>query len=173
MHQGTCVTRVPWCIPGSLTSGFLWSRWRGKRYLYSRRMRSPQFFVSVNRPKQWFAVDCCQHVRTESGIQYISKTSKPRDTYLINTLSVRRNGRHFADNILNALLAMKLCELRLKLLLRVQLVDIMIWCRLSDRPLSQSMMVRLLTHISVTRHHWAKCHHWLGLWLVRKQTFYV
>ena len=31
MHHGTCVTHVPCCIPGSLTSGFLWSRWRGKR----------------------------------------------------------------------------------------------------------------------------------------------
>ena len=29
MHHGTCVTHVPWCMPGSLTSGFLWSRWRG------------------------------------------------------------------------------------------------------------------------------------------------
>ena len=28
MHHGTCVTNVPWCTPGSLTSGFLWSRWR-------------------------------------------------------------------------------------------------------------------------------------------------
>ena len=31
MHHGTCVTHVPWCMPGSLTSGFLWSRWRGIR----------------------------------------------------------------------------------------------------------------------------------------------
>ena len=30
MHRGTCVTHVPWCMQGSLTSGFLWSRWRGK-----------------------------------------------------------------------------------------------------------------------------------------------
>ena len=29
MHHGTCVTHVPWCMPGSPTSGFLWSRWRG------------------------------------------------------------------------------------------------------------------------------------------------
>ena len=28
MHHGTCITHVPWCMPGSLTSGFLWSRWR-------------------------------------------------------------------------------------------------------------------------------------------------
>ena len=29
MHQGTCVTHVPWCMSGSLTSGFLLNRWRG------------------------------------------------------------------------------------------------------------------------------------------------
>ena len=29
MHHGTCVTHVPWCMPGSLTSGSLWSRWWG------------------------------------------------------------------------------------------------------------------------------------------------
>ena len=28
MHYGTCMTPVPWCMPGSLTSGCLWSRWR-------------------------------------------------------------------------------------------------------------------------------------------------
>ena len=28
MHHGTCVTHVPWCIPGSLTSDYRWSRWR-------------------------------------------------------------------------------------------------------------------------------------------------
>ena len=50
MHQGTCVTHVPWCMPGSLTSGFLWSRWRGKRSRHSRRMRNPQFYVSGKRP---------------------------------------------------------------------------------------------------------------------------
>ena len=47
VHHGTCVTHVPWCMPGLLTSGFLWSRWRGKR---SRRMRNPQFDISGKRP---------------------------------------------------------------------------------------------------------------------------
>ena len=28
-HHGTCVTHVPWCMTGSLTSDFLWSRWPG------------------------------------------------------------------------------------------------------------------------------------------------
>ena len=50
MHHGTCVTHVPWCIPGSLTSGFLWSLWRGKRPRHSRCMCYPQFYVSGKRP---------------------------------------------------------------------------------------------------------------------------
>ena len=32
MHHGTCTTHVPWCMPGSLTSGFLWCQWWGKRW---------------------------------------------------------------------------------------------------------------------------------------------
>ena len=50
MHHGTCVTHVPWCMPGSLTSSFFWSRWLGKRSRHSRRMRNPQFYVSGKRP---------------------------------------------------------------------------------------------------------------------------
>ena len=46
MHHGTCVTHVPWCMLGSLTSGFLWSKWRGKRSWHSGRMRKSQFYVS-------------------------------------------------------------------------------------------------------------------------------
>ena len=50
MHHGTYVTHVPWCMPGSITSGFLWSRRRGKRSRHSRRMRNPHFAVSGKRP---------------------------------------------------------------------------------------------------------------------------
>ena len=49
-HHGTCVTHVSWCMSGSLISGFLWSRWRGKRFRHSRRMPNPQFYVSRKRP---------------------------------------------------------------------------------------------------------------------------
>ena len=50
MHHGTCVTHVPWCMLGSLTSGFLRSQWRGKHSQHSRRMRIPQFYVFGKRP---------------------------------------------------------------------------------------------------------------------------
>ena len=49
MHHGTCVTHVPWCMLGSLTNGFRWSRWRGKRSRHSQRMRNPQIYVSGKR----------------------------------------------------------------------------------------------------------------------------
>ena len=50
MHLGTWVTHVPWCMPGSLTTGFLWSRWRGKRSQHSPRMSNTQYNVSGKRP---------------------------------------------------------------------------------------------------------------------------
>ena len=49
VHHSTCVTFVSWCMSGWLTSGFLWSQWRGKRSRPSRRMRNPQFYVSGKR----------------------------------------------------------------------------------------------------------------------------
>ena len=49
-HHGTCVTHVPWCMPRSLTSGFLWSRWWGKRSRRFWRMLNPQFCVFAQRP---------------------------------------------------------------------------------------------------------------------------
>ena len=39
---------VPWCMPGSLISGFLWIR--RKRSRHCRRMRKPQSYVSSKRP---------------------------------------------------------------------------------------------------------------------------
>ena len=50
MHHGTCITHVPWCMPGSLTGGFLWSRWREKRSQHPRHMQNPRFCVSGKRP---------------------------------------------------------------------------------------------------------------------------
>ena len=53
MHHGTCVTHVPWCMPGSLSRSFLFNVSRGKRSRHSRRMRKQQFCESGKRP-----IDC-------------------------------------------------------------------------------------------------------------------
>ena len=50
MHHDTCVTHVPWCMPGSLNIGFLSIRWWGKRSRHSRRMRNPQLNYLVRGP---------------------------------------------------------------------------------------------------------------------------
>ena len=50
MHHGMCVTHVPWCMLGSLTRCFLWSRLRGKRSWHFQCMRNPQFYASGKRP---------------------------------------------------------------------------------------------------------------------------
>ena len=63
MHHGTCVTRVPWCISGSIISCFFWSWWRIKRSRHSRYMRNPQIYVSGNRPMH--AVFVSQYARRQ------------------------------------------------------------------------------------------------------------
>ena len=63
MHNGTCVT---WCMPGSLTIGFPWSRRRGKRSRHSRRMRNPQYHVSGKRPM--IKVFCLPRFRKDISI---------------------------------------------------------------------------------------------------------
>ena len=37
------IHHVLWCMSGTLTSSFVWSRWRGKRSWHSRSMRHPHF----------------------------------------------------------------------------------------------------------------------------------
>ena len=47
MHQDTCVTHVPWCMPWSLISGFLWSRCRGKGSRHSGACTTRNFTYLV------------------------------------------------------------------------------------------------------------------------------
>ena len=100
MHHGTCMTHVPWCMPGSKTSGFLWSRWCGKRSRHSRCMRNPQFCVSGKRPMlimmciSWMCADAIPP-RNISG----KVTEAP-----INSLAPRRSGCHFKTAIFNLVL---------------------------------------------------------------------
>ena len=70
MHHGTRVMHVPWCMLGSLASGFRWSRGRGRRSRHSWRMRNPQFYVSGKSPMAltvWSA--CPWFFVNEKGVQ--------------------------------------------------------------------------------------------------------
>ena len=84
----------------------------------------------------------------------------------VNTLRPRQNGRHFADDILKCIFLNEnvwiLIEISLKFVSRrpidniPALVWIMAWRRPGDKPLSEPMMVCLLTHIWVTQSQWVK-----------------
>ena len=86
MHHGTCVTHVPWCMPGSLTSSFLWIRRRGKRSRHSRRMRNLQFYISGKRPmttswplsniKDYHRPDTKCTLRNMNHLTYLSRWSQ-------------------------------------------------------------------------------------------------
>ena len=84
----------------------------------------------------------------------------------INTLRPRQNGRHFADDIFKRIFLNDNIWIQIKISLKFvpkgsvnnipALVKIMAWRRPGDKPLSEPMMVSLLTHICVTQPQWVK-----------------
>ena len=105
------------------------------------------------------------------------KHTKIENDY-INTLRPRQNGRHFADDIFKWIFLNENVWILIKFSLKFvprgpinnipALVQIMAWRRPGDKPLSGPMMVRLPTHICVTRPQWVNVEitsrHWLAPW---------
>ena len=81
-----------------------------------------------------------------------------------NSLRPRQNGRHFADDVFKRIFLNGNVWISLKISLKfvpkvpinniLALVQIMAWRRPGDKPLSEPMMVNLLTHICVARPQW-------------------
>ena len=94
----------------------------------------------------------------ESGVFNISSW--------FNTLRPRQNGRHFADDTFKYIFLNKNVIISAKISLKfvpkgpinniTALVQIMAWRRSGVKPISEPMMVRLPTHICVTRPQWVK-----------------
>ena len=86
---------------------------------------------------------------------------------LVNSLRPRQNGRLSADDILKRIFLNENIRISTKNSLKFvpkgplnnipALVLIMAWRRPGDRPLSEPMLVRSLTHICVTRPQWGNC----------------
>ena len=87
-----------------------------------------------------------------------------------NTFRPRQNGRHFSDDISRCnFLKENVCisfEITLKFVPKSPinnisaLVQIMAWRRPGDKPLSETMMINLLTHICVARPQWVESSHY-------------
>ena len=69
IQHGTCVTHVPWCMPGSLINAFLLKSVVGKRSRYSRRMRN-SLIREVHR------------VHSSNGNQWPTNSTTTSDTQL-------------------------------------------------------------------------------------------
>ena len=83
-----------------------------------------------------------------------------------NTLRPRQNGRCYADDTFKRIFLNENVRISIKVSLKFvpkdlinnnpALVQIMAWRRSGDKPLSEPMMVSLLTHICITRPQWVK-----------------
>ena len=82
----------------------------------------------------------------------------------INTLRPRQNGRHFTDDTFKCIFLTENVRNSFKISLKFvpeglinnipSFVQIMAWRRSGDKLLSEPMMIRLLTHICITRPQW-------------------
>ena len=92
----------------------------------------------------------------------------------INTLSPRQHGCHFADDAFKRIFLNENARISIKISLKFvpdgpinnipALDQILAWRRPGDKPLSEPMMVRLLTHICVTRRQWVNAgSHQMGI----------
>ena len=104
---------------------------------------------------------CLDRVRVASiGNESTTKFSQ------FNTLRPRQHGPHFADEIFKCVLVNENMWISIKISLKFvpkdpinsipALVQIMVWRRPGYKPLFEATMVRLPTHICVTRPQWVK-----------------
>ena len=80
---------------------------------------------------------------------------------ILNTLRQRQNGRRFADDTFKCIFLNETVRISIKISLKFvpkgpinnipALVQIMAWRRPGNKPLSEPMMVRSLTHICITQ----------------------
>ena len=85
-------------------------------------------------------------------------------TIHVNTLRPRQYVRHFADDIFKCIFLNENVRIPIKISMKFvpkgqinnipALVQIMAWCRPGNKPLSEPMVVSLMTHICVTRPQW-------------------
>ena len=121
-------------------------KWLGQRLIYVcvKRSWDPNFNKYMAR-------------NTKDGIQRLLLGN-------FNTSTLRQNGRHFADDIFKCIFLNKNVWISINISLKCvptrqinnipALVQRMAWRRPGDKPLSEPMIVILLTHICVTRLQW-------------------
>ena len=146
--------------PGPIT----WRRYKPALQIFA--MWNYIHVASVKFPATAFHLS-----QVPSGDQhYVNPWFSVVDQYfVVNRLRPRQNRRHFADDIFKCIFLNENARISLKISLKFvpkvrinnipALVQIMAWRRPGDKPLSEPMMVSLLTHICVIRPQWVKIEH--------------
>ena len=122
------------------------------------------YLSGVNESMTWRHQAKCRYLRQWwSSIMTHLCTSNPQG---VNTLRPRQNGRHFADDIFKRIFFNENVWISIKISLKfvpkgpINIIPamfwIMAWRRPGDKPLSEAMLVILLTLICVTRPQWIK-----------------
>ena len=119
-------------------------------------MSCGQYYESLYPLRIWWTV---------FSIHYTpNKSQNKRSMWRFNILRPRQDGRQFPDDIFICIFLNEnewhLIKISLKFVPKVPinnipaLVQIMAWRRPGDKPLSEPMLVSLLTHICVARPQW-------------------
>ena len=108
----------------------------------------------------------CSRRSQESNISIEDTQLKTHQWIDVNTLRPRQHGRHFPDDVFKCIFLNENIWIPIKISSKFvpegsisnipALVQIMAWRRPGVKPLSESMMVGLPTHICVTRPQWVK-----------------
>ena len=111
----------------------------------------------------WILMDLC-YITMVSDVTVLRMHTCISSCLWVNTLRPRQNGRRFADDTFKCISLNENARISIKISLKFvpkglvnnnpALVQIMAWRRSGDKPLSEPMMVSLLTHICVTRPQW-------------------
>ena len=107
---------------------------------------------------------CIKYRDGDQWHRYIGGTNRYGSMYhaaTINTLRPRQNGRHLADDTFKRIFLNENIGISITISLKFvpkgpinnipALVQVMAWRRPGDKPLTEPMVVRLLTHICVIR----------------------
>ena len=119
-------------------------------YWYSRCLNKKYAYV--------YNCECHKGFRSHDKVMWMYMP------YALNPLRPTQNDRHFADDTLNRIFLNENVRILIKISLKFapkgpinnipSLVQIMAWCRPVDKPLSEPMMLSLLTNKCVTRPLW-------------------
>ena len=157
-------------VPDLRMSCRVLTTWQGTRIVVpaiAARWTCPTGFITDSLQLGRLAKLC------HSSACHIVIKSMQQALFQFNTLKLRQNRCHFADDTFKCVFLNENVWISIKISLTFvskgpisyipALVQMMAWRRPGDKPSSEPIMVRLLTHVCVTRPQWVKTINWYDM----------